>query len=177
MFKKRTRDWTLVILFGLAAVFLQTTPLHSVLGDKLELNLIFGLIIWLAFYKRAVDSAILSFLLASAQGALSGVMSGVYLLAGMSLYLACWMVRDRFAPRSASGQFLFALAFAILYKLVLFLALAIFVGTGYFRAQPFSYVLLEILLNAFFAPLIFILFDQFKGFFDLVPDLVEPRRG
>jgi rod shape-determining protein MreD len=177
MFKRRTRDWTITILFGLAAIFLQTTFLHSLFGDKIEINLIFGLIIWLAFYKKAVDSALLSCLLAFLQGTMSGVMSGVYMLAGMSLYLACWMVRDRFAPRSISGQFLFALAFAILYKLVMFLSLEIFVGTGYFRSQPFPYVLLEILLNAFFAPLIFMIFDRFKGFFDLVPDMVELRRG
>ena len=156
---------------------LQTTAAHYVFGSRLEINLIFGIIIWLAFYKNLIDGALLTFLLAFGQGAVSGTLSGVYMLAGLSLYLLCWLLRERFAPKSLGGQFLFALGLGVFYKLVLLLALKIFVTGYFFSAQPMSMAGLEILLNAFFAPLIFLFFSRVKGFFDLFPDIVQPRRG
>jgi len=167
----------LAILFGLAAILLQTTALPSLLGTELELNLLFGMFIWLAFYKKTVDGVILTFLLAFGQGAMSGTLSGIYILAGMSLYLLCWFLRDRFAPKSLFGQFMFALGLGVFYKMVLLFALELFVDRNYFRVQPFLFICLEILLNASFAPLIFLAFNRLKGFYDLFPDVVQLRRG
>lgn len=176
--RTRIRDWALTASFGLAAVFLQTTLLHDIFKEKVELNLVFGMIIWLSFYKRTLDGALLSFLLAFAQGAVCGTLSGVYMTAGMSLYLMCWLLRDRFTPRSLGGQFLFALGLSVFYKLVLIILLMVFTGgQGYFQAQRFSYIIIEIFLNACFAPLIFLTFNRVKEFYDLLPDVVEPRRG
>ena len=177
MAKTRIRDWALTILFGLSAIFLQTTVLHSIFKERIEFNLVFGMIIWLSFYKKTLDGVLLCFLLAFAQGALSGVLSGVYMTAGMSLYLVCWLLRDRFTPRSLSGQFLFALGLYIFYKMIVLLLLQIFAGGGYFRIQPVSCLMLEVFLNAFFAPLVFLVFNRLKNFYDLLPDVVEPRRG
>jgi hypothetical protein len=175
--KTRIRDWTITIFFGLAAILLQTTAAHYIFGSRLEINLIFGTIIWLAFYKNLIDGALLTFLLAFAQGSVSGTPSGIYMLAGLSLYLLCWMLRDRFAPKTLAGQFLFALGLGAFYKLVLLVSLRLFVGRYFFIAQPVGMAFLEVLLNAFFAPLIFLVFNRIKGFFDLFPDIVQPRRG
>jgi hypothetical protein len=167
----------LTLLFGLAAILLQTTALPALLGKSLELNLLFGMTIWMAFYKKQLDGVLLSFLLAFGQGAMSGVPSGIYLFAGMSLYLLCWFLRDRFAPKSLFGQFGFAMALGIFYKAVLLFTLGIFVDRNFFKAQPLWLAGLEILLNAAFAPLIFLVFNRLKGFYDLFPDVVQPRRG
>lgn len=176
--KTRIRDWALTALFGLAAVFLQTTVFHDIFKDKVELNLVFGMIIWLSFYKRTLDGALLSFLLAFAQGAVCGTLSGVYMTAGMSLYLMCWLLRDRFTPRSLGGQFLFALLLSVFYKLVLIILLMVFTGgQGYFQAQRLYYISLEVFINACLAPLIFLTFNRVKDYYDLLPDVVEPRRG
>lgn len=175
--KTKIRDWAITIFFGLAAILLQTTAAHYVFGSRLEINLIFGTIIWLAFYKNLIDGALLTFVLAFGQGAVSGTLTGIYMLAGLSLYLVCWMLRDRFAPKSLGGQFLFAIGLGVFYKLVLLVSLRIFVGGYFFSAQPLGMACLEILLNAFFAPLIFLVFSRIKGFFDLFPDIVQPRRG
>jgi len=177
MSSTRIRDWTITIIFGAVSVFLETSILPSLTGAKVELNLIFGIIIWMAFYKNQLDGAILAFILAFAQGALSGTLSGVYMFAGMSLYILCWFLRDRFAPKTLTGQFLFALGLGVFYKLVLLLALRIFVGRYYTGAQSFGFAFLEVLLNAFFAPLIFMVFSRVQGYFDLFPDVVRPRRG
>jgi rod shape-determining protein MreD len=177
MVRKNIRDWGLTILFGLAAIVLQTTVVHRVSAGKIEFNLVFGMIIWLSFYKKTLEGALLSFLLAFAWGALSGTLSGVYMTSGMSLYFACWLLRDRFTPRSLAGQFFFSLALSIFYKLITILLLEIFVGREYYRIQPLSYIIPEVFINAFFAPLIFLAFNRLKDFYDLLPEVVEPRRG
>ncbi len=177
MSRDRVKAWALAVIFGLFAVVLQSTALHGIFGEKMEASLIFGLILWLAFFKNNPDGVILAFFLAYLQGAVSGSLSGIFMLAGMSLYLVCFSLRDRFAPRTAPGQFLFALGLGFCYKLVLLLALSIFVGADFLRVQTPRYFALEIILNAVLAVLIFSLFNRIKGFFDLIPELVEPRRG
>jgi rod shape-determining protein MreD len=173
----RIRDWVLTLLFGVAAVMLQASVVHAIFKGVIELNLVFGMIIWLSFYKRTLDGGLLSFLLAFTWGAMSGTLSGVYMTADMSLYLACWLLRERFTPRSLSGQFLFSLGLAIFYKLFLLALLEVFVGGEYYLIQPPGYIAAEVLLNALFAPLIFLLFNKLKDFYDLLPDVVKPRRG
>jgi len=177
MARKRIRDWGLTILFGLAAIVLQTTVVHGLSGGKIEFNLVFGMIIWLSFYKKTLEGALLSFLLAFAWGALSGTLSGVYMTAGMSLYFICWLLRDRFTPRSLGGQFFFSLGLSLFYKLIVLLLLEIFVGKEYYRIQPLSFFITEIIVNAVFAPLIFLAFSRLKNFYDMLPEVVEPRRG
>jgi rod shape-determining protein MreD len=177
MSPQRIRDWGLTLLFGVFALLLQTTALHALFGNKLEINLLFGMVIWLAFYKNLTDGVFLSLLLSFGQGALSGTLSGVYILAGMSLYLICWLLRDRFAPKRLIGQLVFSLGLAVFYKLVLLLAMEIFVGRRFLGIQTLSYIAIELLVNAFLAPLIFLAFNRIKDFYDLFPDVVEPRRG
>ena len=177
MSPQRIRDWVLTLLFGMFALLLQTTVLHVIYGNKLEINLLFGMVIWLAFYKGPTDGALLTLLLSFGQGALSGTLSGVYILAGMSLYLVCWLLRDRFAPRTLAGQMVFSLGLAIFYKFILLLAMEIFVGRHFLGIQNLSFIAIELLINAFLAPLIFLAFNRIKGFYDLFPDVVEPRRG
>ncbi len=177
MIKDRIRNWALGIIFGLLAVVIQATVFHGIFGDRMDANLIFGLILWIAFFKTNPDGALLSFLLVWLQGAVSGTLSGIFLLAGMSLYLVCWLLRERLAPRSMIGQFAFALGLGVFYKLVLLLVFELFAGGTFFRVQPLGDFLLEVLFNAILAILIFTLFSRIQGFFDLIPEMVEPRRG
>jgi len=171
------RDFILILLFGFFALFLQSAILPMMFKDKLEINLIFALIIWLGFFKSTVPGAILSFILAYFLGAVSGTLSGVYMFAGMSLYLICLFSRASFSPKNLSGQMLFSFLLFGFSKLILLLALELFIGRNYFRVQPIYYILLEITLNAIIAPFIFKIFHKIKGFFDLIPELLEPRRG
>jgi len=176
MIKDRIRSWAIIVIFSLFAVVFQATVLHSIFQDNLEASLIFGLILWIGFFKTNPDGVLMSFLLAGIQGVVSGTLSGIFLFAGMSLYLVCWILRERFAPRTIIGQFGFALGLGIFYKSALLLALELFVGGSFFRVQSFGYFLLEVLLNAVLALLVFALFSRLPGFFNLIPEVVEPRR-
>ena len=177
MIKIWLKDLVLVLLFGFLALFLQSAIFPMIFKDKLELNLIFGLIIWLGFFKSTIPGALFSFILAYFLGAVSGTLSGVYMFAGMSLYLICLFSRASFSPKNLSGQIVFSFLLFGFSKLILLLALELFIGRNYFRVQPIYYILLEIALNALIAPFIFKIFHKIKGFFDLIPELLKPKRG
>jgi|GEM_PF-1766066 len=177
MIKIWLKDLVLVLLFGFLALFLQSAIFPMIFKDKVEINLIFGLIIWLGFFKSTAPGAILSFILAYFLGAVSGTLSGVYMFAGVSLYLICLFSRASFSPKNLSGQIVFSFLLFGFSKLILLLALELFIGRNYFRVQPIYYILLEIALNALIAPFIFKIFHKIKGFFDLIPELLKPKRG
>jgi len=176
MLKDRIRTFAFGIVFGLFAILVQATLFYSVFQGKIDVNLVFGLLIWIGFFKSNPEGVLLSFILAWLQGAVSGALSGVFLFAGMSLYVLCWILRARFAPVTGLGRFGFALAMGIFYKLVLVVSLELFVGGAFIRAQSLGYMLLEVLLNAILALLVFALFSRLKGFLDLIPEQVKPRR-
>lgn len=174
--KERLRSFVFALFFGLVAIFLESTVFPSLFQNKIHLNLIFGMILWLGFFKSNPDGVLISFILAWLQGVASGSLSGVFLFAGMSLYLFCWISRMRFAPRTTLGQFSFALGLGLFYKLILLATFELFVSGSFFRVQAFGYFFLEILLNAGLSLLVYALGNRIKGFFNLIPEKVEPRR-
>jgi len=174
--RKKLRDWFLVILFALLAIFFQFRLLAPILKDKLEINLILGLIIWLGFFKKETEGALMSFIISYFLGAVSGIWSGVYLFSGMSLYLFARLLRTRFSPLKIGAQLLFSWALAGFYQIFTLICAGIFVKKEYFSEISSGFLFLEIFLNGLFAVLVFYLFNQIEGFFDQIPEALETKK-
>jgi len=177
MSRKFLRDWALVLLVGFLGIFIQSKLLAPLLKDKIQLDFIIGLIIWLGFFKQEKLGAPMAFVLSFLEGVISGVYSGIYMLAGMSIYLLARFLRIRFAPQKPASQLLFVLIIIVFYKLLLIVFSGIFVSRNYFFSISPIYILLEGVINSIFAILIFMLFNQVKGFFDLIPEEVRAKRS
>ena len=175
--RRKIRDWFLVILFALLGIFFQFRLMAPILKDRLELNLIVGLIIWLGFFKNEPEGALMSFIISYLLGAVSGVWSGVYLFSGMSLYLLTQFLKERFSPLKPGAQLLFSWGLVAFYQIFLLFSAGIFVKKEYLGEMGSGYFFLEIFINGIFSVLVFHLFNQLDNFFDRIPEALETRKA
>jgi rod shape-determining protein MreD len=157
-------QYIIILATAVIAVVLQTTVLRFA-TEVMQVDLLFVLVVILGIFKGPVHGAILSCMIGYLQDLFfpAGV-TGMFMTARMSVFLAGQSLRLRLSPDTSLSQFTIALGLGAFDRILLAILQGVFSDPGAFSLKTVFLLVLGTIINALLVPALFFLFRLIPGF-------------
>jgi rod shape-determining protein MreD len=160
-------QYALVLISGAAAMVLQTTLL-SAMSRTLQMDFIFVIIVIVGLFKDPVHGSIWSAALGLMEDVLTGSMTGMYMAAGLCVFMAAQVIKERLSPEAPFSQFAIALALGLFDRVVLYILQGIFYPEPLaLSRQLIAHLAIGTMVNAALVPVFFFLLSRMPGFIQM----------
>jgi rod shape-determining protein MreD len=160
-------QYALVLISGAAALVLQTTLL-STFTRSLQMDFIFVIIVIVGLFKDPVHGSIWSAALGLMEDVLSGSMTGMYMAAGLCVFMAAQVIKERLSPEAPLSQFAIALALGVFDRAVLYILQGIFYPEPLALSwELIAHLSIGTVVNAALVPVFFFFMSRVPGFIQM----------
>jgi rod shape-determining protein MreD len=164
-----TARYLIVMALIAVAAWLQTSLLMPFSAFS-SLDLIFVIVTIIGLTQEPVPGSIMAALAGYIEDILSSEISGLFMSARLTVFLAAQFLRVKLSPDSPLSQFSLGLALGIMDRIVVQVLRQVFTAPTDLTWRGFALMMAGTVINAALVPLFFFLFQ-------LIPGLTEKPRG